>query len=71
LFLLNQNFPERHRLIAKDESGTKVDQKPYRQNWKFATDALGVYLTSNILFSNKVLLVEGDSDPMYLYELFR
>jgi predicted ATP-dependent endonuclease of OLD family len=71
LFLLNQNFPERHRLIAKNESGTKVDQKPYRQNWKFATDALGVYLTSNILFSNKVLLVEGDSDPMYLYELFR
>jgi predicted ATP-dependent endonuclease of OLD family len=71
LFLLNQNFPERHRLITKDEAGTKVDQKPYRQNWKFATDALGVYLTSNILFSNKVLLVEGDSDPMYLYELFR
>jgi energy-coupling factor transporter ATP-binding protein EcfA2 len=71
LFLLNQNFPERHRLILKDETGTKVDQKPYRQNWKFATDALGVYLTSNILFSNKVLLVEGDSDPMYLYELFR
>ena len=71
LFLLNQNYPERHRLITKDENGTKVDQKPYRQNWKFATDALGVYLSSNILFSNKVLLVEGDSDPMYLYELFR
>jgi predicted ATP-dependent endonuclease of OLD family len=71
LFLLNQNFPERHRLITKDESGTKVDQKPYRQNWRLATDALGVYLTSNILFSNRVLLVEGDSDPMYLYELFR
>lgn len=71
LFLLNQNFPERHKLIRKDEAGTKVDQKPYRQNWKLATDALGVYLTSNILFSNKVLLVEGDSDPMYTYELFR
>ncbi len=71
LFLLNQNFPERHRLIYKDGEGTKVDQKPYRQNWKWATDALGVYLTSNILFSNRILLVEGDSDPMYLYELFR
>ena len=43
LFLLNQNFPERHRLIFKDGEGTKVDQKPYRQNWKWATDALGVY----------------------------
>jgi predicted ATPase len=71
LFLLNQNFPERHRLIYKDQEGTKVDQKPYRQNWKLATDALGVYLTSNILFSNRIALVEGDSDPIYLYELFR
>lgn len=71
LFLLNQNFPERHRLVFKDKDGTKIDQKPYQQNWKRATDALGVYLTSNILFSNKVLLVEGDSDPIYMYELFR
>jgi len=71
LFLLNQNFPERHRLIFKDDDGTKVDHKPYRQNWKLATDALGVYLNSNVLFSNRILLVEGDSDPIYLYELFR
>jgi len=71
LFLLNQNFPERHRLVYKDKDGTKIDHKPYQQNWKRATDALGVYLTSNILFSNKILLVEGDSDPLYIYELFR
>jgi len=71
LFMLNQNFPPRHRLIYKDKDGTKVEQKPYRQNWKLATDALGVYLTSNILFATKILLVEGDSDPIYIYELFR
>jgi len=71
LFMLNQNFPERHRLIAKDDSGTRVDAKPYRANWKYAVDALGVRLTANILFSPNVLLVEGDSDPIYLYELFR
>jgi hypothetical protein len=69
--LLNQNYPERHRLIIRDEQGTKVDQKPYRANWRFATDALGVQLTANILFSPAVLLVEGDSDPLYIYELFR
>lgn len=71
LFLLNQNYPERHRLIVRDERGTKVDQKPYRANWRLATDALGVQLTANILFSPSVLLVEGDSDPLYIYELFR
>jgi hypothetical protein len=71
LFMLNQNFPERHRLIIRDAGGTKVDHKPYRANWRLATDALGVHLTANILFSPSVLLVEGDSDPLYLYELFR
>ena len=51
--------------------GTKIDQKPYRANWRLATDALGVHLTANILFSSKVLLVEGDSDPLYIYEMLR
>ena len=45
LFMLNQNFPERHRLVYKDKEGTKIDQKPYQANWKLATDALGVFLT--------------------------
>ena len=71
LFMLNQNFPERHRLVIKDNDGTKIDGKPHRANWRLATDALGVFLTSNILFSSHVLFVEGDSDPLYLFELFR
>jgi predicted ATP-dependent endonuclease of OLD family len=71
LFMLNQNFPERHRLISKDNDGTKVDSKPYRANWKYAVDALGVRLTANILFSPNILLVEGDSDPIYIYDFLR
>jgi hypothetical protein len=71
LFMLNQNFPERHRLITRTDKSTIVDSKPYRANWKYAVDALGVRLTANILFSPNILLVEGDSDPIYLYELLR
>lgn len=71
LFMLNQNYPERHRLITKNSAGTMVDSKPYRANWRYAVDALGVKLTANILFSPTVLLTEGDSDPIYIYELFR
>jgi predicted ATPase len=71
LFMLNQNYPERHRLITKNKHTTLVDSKPYRANWRYAVDALGVRLTANILFSPNILLVEGDSDPIYLYELFR
>jgi energy-coupling factor transporter ATP-binding protein EcfA2 len=71
LFMLNQNYPERHRLISKNRESTIVDTKPYRANWKYAVDALGVRLTANILFSPNILLVEGDSDPIYLYDLLR
>lgn len=71
LFLLNQNYPERHRLVVRGPEGTQIDQKPYRANWRLATDALGVHLTSNILFSTRILLVEGDSDPLHIYEIFR
>ncbi len=34
LFMLNQNFPERHRLITKSKDTTLVDSKPYRANWR-------------------------------------
>lgn len=71
LFMLNQNYPERHRLITKDKDTSLVDSKPYRANWRFAVDALGAGLNSNVLFSPNILLVEGDSDPIYIYELLR
>lgn len=71
LFLLNANFPERHRLVIMDDKGTSIDHKPYRASWRLATDALGVRLGSIALFSDRTLLVEGESDPLYIYELFR
>lgn len=71
LFLLNTNFPERHRLVYMDADGTAIDHKPYRASWRLATDALGVRLGSMALFSNSTLLVEGESDPLYFYELLR
>ncbi len=71
LFMLNQNYPERHRLITKDKDTSLVDSKPYRANWRFAVDALGAGLNSSVLFSPNILLVEGDSDPIYIYEFLR
>jgi predicted ATP-dependent endonuclease of OLD family len=71
LFMLNANFPERHRLVFLSEDGTSIDHKPYRSSWKRATDAFGIRAGSLALFSSRTLLVEGESDPMYLYELIR
>lgn len=66
IFLFNKNHPTRHRLLTKSEKGTEVDQKPFAGQWRAAIDALGLSLPGTVLFASKVLLVEGDSDPILL-----
>ena len=66
LFMLNKNHPIRHRLIYKSESGTKIDEKPYRTRWRPAMHAIGLSLPGTVLFASNVLLVEGDSDPIFI-----
>ena len=66
LFMLNKNHPIRHRLIYKSESGTEIDEKPYRTRWRPAMNAIGLSLPGTVLFASNVLLVEGDSDPIFI-----
>jgi len=66
LFMIDKNYPTRHRLLAKANEGTRVDGKPFIGNWKSAIDALGLALPGTILFASHVLLVEGASDVIFL-----
>lgn len=66
IFLINKNYPARHRLLKKDKDGTGIDQKPFTSQWRAAIDALGLAFPGTFLFASKVLLVEGDSDPILL-----
>lgn len=66
IFLINKNFPTRHRLLKKTRKGTVIDQKPYTSQWRSAIEALGLSFPGTFLFASKVLLVEGDSDPILL-----
>lgn len=66
LFLINNNYPERNRVVSKPNEGTKIDQKPFRNNWKAVRDCLGILLSSNFLIAEKTLLVEGPSDVIYI-----
>ncbi|MBX3495590.1 MAG: AAA family ATPase [Parvibaculum sp.] len=66
LFMIDKNYPSRHRLLAKSNDGTKVDGKPFLGNWRAAIDALGLALPGTILFATHVLLVEGASDAILL-----
>lgn len=71
LFMINKTFPARHRLLMKGEGGTTLDGKPYVGRWQAVLGALGMTLTGTILFSNFVVLTEGDSDPIYLYAMLQ
>lgn len=66
LLMINKNYPLRHRLVYKDGEGTKLDGKPYANQWGRALSTIGWSTTGTILFANYVVLTEGDSDPIYL-----
>ena len=67
LFMINRNYPTRHRLVFKDSNGTRQDGKPYAGRWGNAIDGLGMGLPGTILFAPYVLITEGDSDPIYIH----
>jgi predicted ATP-dependent endonuclease of OLD family len=66
IFLINKNYPTRHRLLKKDKNGTGIDHKPFAGQWRAAIDALGLSFPGTVLFASKVLMVEGDSDPILI-----
>jgi hypothetical protein len=66
VFLINKNHPDRNHLIFKNEDGSNVDNKPFVGGWAKVKEHLGLYLSANFLFSDKILLAEGATDEFYL-----
>lgn len=66
VFLINKNYPDRNHLVFKNQEGSNIDNKPFVGGWAKVKEHLGLYLSSNFLFSDKVLLTEGTSDEIYL-----
>lgn len=71
VFLINRNFPARHRLVVKRAQGTGLDAKPFVSRWSAALDALGFSISGTLLFAPCVVLAEGDSDPLLIYPLLQ
>lgn len=69
VFMISRPEPHRHRLVVKDVAGSHVDTKPERNRWAPAFSSLGIGFGSAALFADRILLVEGDSDPWLLYAL--
>jgi predicted ATP-dependent endonuclease of OLD family len=71
IFLVNQNYPTRHRLLVRAKGGTVLDAKPFLSRWRTTLDALGLSLAGTVLFAPHVLLVEGDSDGIFVAAILR
>jgi hypothetical protein len=66
VFLINKNFPTRNHLVYKNEHGSNIDSKPFIGGWAKVKEHLGLYLSANFLFADKILLNEGSTDDIHL-----
>jgi predicted ATPase len=57
-FLIDRNHPERVFLIEKDKSGTKIDSKSYRENWKPLRKQIGLTVSDLFFFSDQSIILE-------------
>jgi hypothetical protein len=66
VFLINKNYPGRNQLIYKNEQGSSIDNKPFVGGWGKVNEHLGLYLSANFLFADRILLTEGTTGEIYL-----
>ncbi len=57
-FLINRQHPERVLLVIKDNSGTKIDSKAFRDNWKPLRKQVGLTISDLFFFNDDSLVLE-------------
>ncbi len=57
-FLIDRSHPERVLLVEKDKSGTKIDAKSYRDNWKPLRKQIGLTISDLFFFSDQSIILE-------------
>lgn len=57
-FMINRTYPQRVRVVGKEEKGTKVDSEAYRDNWKPLRQSIGLTVGDLFFFSNKGVVLE-------------
>ena len=57
-FLIDRTYPDRVFLVSKDKTGTKVDSKSYRENWKPLRKQIGLTVSDLFFFSDNSLILE-------------
>jgi predicted ATP-dependent endonuclease of OLD family len=69
-FLINRLHPHRVKIVERNKSkGTEFKLKGFSKNWKPLRTALGMNISDSFYYSEKVLIVEGPEDVLYLSSL--
>ncbi len=69
-FLINRLFPNRVKIVERNKTkGTEFKLKGFSKNWKPLRSALGMNISDSFYYSEKVLVVEGPEDVLYLSAL--
>lgn len=69
-FLINRLFPNRVKIVERHKTkGTEFKLKGFSKNWKPLRTALGLNISDSFYYSEKVLIVEGPEDVLYLSSL--
>lgn len=51
-FMINREFPNRVRVVNKDNAGSTVDNEAYRENWKPLRQSIGLTVSDLFFFSS-------------------
>jgi predicted ATP-dependent endonuclease of OLD family len=66
-FLINRLYPNRVRILQRHNTkGTIFKNKGFSKNWQPMRSALGLSISDSFYYSEKVLIVEGPEDIIYL-----
>lgn len=57
-FLINRDHPDRVLLVVKDKSGTSVDTKSFRDNWKPLRKQVGLTISDLFFFNDDSIILE-------------
>lgn len=57
-FMINRNYPQRVKVISKDDKGTKVFNEAYKDNWKPLRQSIGLTIGDLFFFSNKGIIFD-------------
>ncbi len=70
-FMINREYPQRVRVVAKGREGTRIDSQAYRDNWKPLRSSIGLMIGDLFFFNDNSLIVELPSRRVPIMKRFQ